>query len=71
MAELVGAEHQLVAVLGLPTGRVVERHPRVVDDRVEMIEIQGVHGRLQGCELDRRLRAVGSTALSVPHHNFG
>ncbi len=56
MAKVVGAEHQLVAVLGLSTRRLVERDTCVVDHHVEMIEAQPVHGGLQG-------RQVGEVQL--------
>lgn len=64
MAEVVGAEHQLVAVLGLPTWRGVERDPCVADHCVELVEVQPVHGGLQG-------RQGGEVQLKVPHVRAG
>jgi hypothetical protein len=38
--EVLGVEHELVTVPGLPTRRVVERDAGVVDHRVEAFHIQ-------------------------------
>ncbi len=62
--QVVGREHQLVAVRGLAARWTVERHPGVVDDRVEAVQPERVHG----CP---ERSVIGQVQGQVPHLGTG
>lgn len=49
--QMVGREHQLVAVRGFAAWWMVERHPGVVNYRVEAVQPERVHGCLERSEI--------------------